>query len=165
MRIKSIELAWFRGAADPVPLETDCKSMVVYGANGSGKSSFVDAVEYVLNKGNIEHLKHEYSSSYQSNAIVNTCKPDNAKSAIKVKFGDNSVLKLDFNPNGSSKTTGTKPAYMDAWEYKQTVLRQNEVSAFITNNKRRKILGLAAIVRLGGKWKMRLRIFARLQGP
>ncbi len=51
MRIKSIRLAWFRGAADPVSLEPDCKSMVIYGANGSGKSSFVDAVEYVLNDG------------------------------------------------------------------------------------------------------------------
>ena len=45
MRIKAIQLSWFRGAADPVSLEPDCKSMVVYGVNGSGKSSFVDAVE------------------------------------------------------------------------------------------------------------------------
>ncbi|MDO8700505.1 MAG: AAA family ATPase, partial [Deltaproteobacteria bacterium] len=61
MRIKSIELEWFRGAADPVTIEPDCKSLVVYGANGSGKSSFVDAVEYVLNDGKIGHLSHEYS--------------------------------------------------------------------------------------------------------
>ena len=66
MRIKSIELAWFRGAAGPVSLEPNCNSMVVYGENGSGKSSFVDAVEYVLNGGGIEHLKTEYSGSLPS---------------------------------------------------------------------------------------------------
>jgi AAA15 family ATPase/GTPase len=35
--------------------------MVVYGVNGSGKSSFVDAVEYVLKDGKVGHLAHEYS--------------------------------------------------------------------------------------------------------
>ena len=51
MRIRTIELAWFRGAAGAIALEPNGKSMVVYGENGSGKSSFVDAVEYVLNNG------------------------------------------------------------------------------------------------------------------
>ena len=75
MRIKSIRLAWFRGAADPVSLEPNCKSMVVYGANGSGKSSFVDAVEYVLKDSKIGHLNHEYSGTRQVKAIPNTHKP------------------------------------------------------------------------------------------
>ena len=30
MRIESIELEWFRGAAEPVSLEPNSKSMVVY---------------------------------------------------------------------------------------------------------------------------------------
>ena len=100
MRIKSIELAWFRGASDPVSLETDCKSMVVYGANGSGKSSFVDAMEYIVNGGSIEHLKHEYSSSHQANGIFNTHKPENSKTALRVKFQDNSDLNITFSSNG-----------------------------------------------------------------
>jgi chromosome segregation ATPase len=53
MRIKAIELSWFRGAADATLLDLDCKSTIVYGVNGSGKSSFVDAVEYVPNDGQI----------------------------------------------------------------------------------------------------------------
>lgn len=44
MRIKSINLAWFRGAVAPVALVAESKSLVVYGENGSEKSSFVDAV-------------------------------------------------------------------------------------------------------------------------
>ena len=96
MRIKSIQLAWFRGAADPVSLEPDCKSMVVYGANGSGKSSFVDAVEYVLNDGKIGHLAHEYSGSRQKKGIPNTHIPKNGKTELRIKFQDDSELKIEI---------------------------------------------------------------------
>ena len=71
MRIRSIQLAWFRGAAEPVALEPNGKSMVVYGENGTGKSSFIDAIEYGL-KGTIDHLKTEYSGTHQVRAIPNT---------------------------------------------------------------------------------------------
>ena len=37
--------------------------MVVYGLNGSGKSSFVDAVEYVLKDGKIGHLLDAFEQS------------------------------------------------------------------------------------------------------
>ena len=75
MRIKSIQLAWFRGAADPVSLELYCKSMVVYGVNGSGKSSFVDAVAYVLKDGRINHLSHEHSGRHQERAFATHTSP------------------------------------------------------------------------------------------
>ena len=83
MRIKSIELAWFRGAATSVELEPNGKSMVVYGEHGAGKSSFVDAVEYVVNNKDIEHLKNEYSGSHLVNAIPNTHKSESDKTTLK----------------------------------------------------------------------------------
>ena len=135
MRIRSIELAWFRGAADAIVLEPNCKSMVVYGENGSGKSSFVDAVEYVLNNGSVEHLKTEYSGSRQVNAIPNTHKPANARTTLRFKFQDDSHLEFDFNPNGSSNKSGGEAIAMGEWEYRQTVLRQDEVAKFIHDTK------------------------------
>ena len=92
MRIKAITLCWFRGAADPVSLELDCKSMVVYGGTGSGKSSFVDAIEYVLNDGKITHLAHEYSGKRQEKGVLNTHKPQDRKTEVGIKFKDDSVL-------------------------------------------------------------------------
>ena len=142
MRMKSLDLAWFRGAADPVTLDLNCKSMVVYGNNGSGKSSFVDAVEYVLNKGRIEHLKHEYSSSHQANGIPNTHKPQTSQTALRIEFEDDSDVQINFMPNGTSKKAGLKQTPMDEWEYRQTVLRQDEVSAFIHNTKGEKYSAL-----------------------
>ena len=151
MRIKSIELAWFRGAAGPVSLEPNCNSMVVYGENGSGKSSFVDAVEYVLNGGGIEHLKTEYSGSHQVKAIPNTHKPGGSKTALRFVFKDDSELDVDFNENGSSKSSGAEGIAMGEWEYRQTVLRQNEVSEFIHDTKGKKY---SALLPLFGLHKM-----------
>ena len=75
MRLERIDLSWFRGAADPVALEADCKSVVVYGQNGSGKSSFVDAIEYLLRDGRVGHLSHEYSGKRQEKGLPNTHTP------------------------------------------------------------------------------------------
>ena len=135
MRIRTIELAWFRGAARAIALEPNGKSMVVYGENGSGKSSFVDAVEYVLNSGSIEHLRTEYSGSRQVNAIPNTHKPANVNSTLRFEFQDSSEFKIEFNPNGSSKRLGGEGISMGEWEYRQTVLRQDEVAQFIHDTK------------------------------
>ena len=152
MRIKHIELAWFRGAADPVSLKPNCKSMVVYGENGSGKSSFVDAVEYLLN-GGIDHLKTEYSGSNQVKAIPNTHRPTASKTALSIKFKDDTELKVDFNANGKSKVTCGQGIVIDDWQYRQTVLRQNEVSEFIHDTKGKKY---SALLPLFGLHKMEI---------
>ena len=115
MRIKSIELSWFRGAADPVSLEPNCKSMVVYGDNGSGKSSFVDAVEYILNNGSIEHLRNEYSGTRQVKAIPNTHRPQGSKTSLGFKFKDDSEFKIEFTSNGSSQSSGSQAVIMSEW--------------------------------------------------
>ena len=65
MHIETIGLSWFRAAADNVVMDTGSKSVVIYGANGSGKSTFPDAIEYLVADGRIEHLAHEYSGHRQ----------------------------------------------------------------------------------------------------
>jgi len=148
MRIKSIQLEWFRGAADPVTLEPDCKSLVVYGANGSGKSSFVDAVEYVLSDGKIGHLSNEYSGRHQEKAVPNTHKPKARKASLRIKFKDDSELKTEINENGSFTSTGAEAVAMGTWDYRRTVLRQDEVSRFIHDTKGNKYSALLPLLGL-----------------
>ncbi len=148
MRIKSIALEWFRGAADPVALEPDCKSLVVYGANGSGKSSFVDAVEYVLSHGRIRHLAHEYSGKHQEKGIPNTHKPKDRKAALTIKFKDDSELKTEIKDNGSYTSTGAEAVAVDTWDYRRTVLRQDEVATFIHDTKGGKYSALLPLLGL-----------------
>ena len=148
MRIKAIQLAWFRGAADPISLEPDCKSMVVYGVNGSGKSSFVDAIEYVLNGGRIGHLAHEYSGKHQERAIPNTHKPQGRKTELGIKFKDDSELKIEIKQGGSWTSSGAEAVAMGTWDYRRTLLRQLEVAAFIHETKGGKYSALLPLLGL-----------------
>lgn len=91
MKIESIELCWFRGAGHKVVLKTGSKSAVIYGDNACGKSSFVDAVEYILKNGKIEHLRHEYSDPYHRNCVRNTETPNNEECKAKICFEKKSI--------------------------------------------------------------------------
>jgi AAA15 family ATPase/GTPase len=148
MRIEAIQMSWFRGAADTVSLESNCKSMVVYGENASGKSCFVDAVEYVLNNGKIGHLAHEYSGKHQEKAIHNTHKPKGQKTELKIRFKNDSELKLVINSDGSFTSSGAKTIAMNTWDYGRTILRQDEVAAFIRDTKGGKYSALLPLLGL-----------------
>lgn len=148
MRIKAIEMSWFRGAADQVSMEANGKSLVVYGANGSGKSCFVDAIEYVLNNGKIGHLAHEYSGKHQEKAIHNTHKPEDQKTELKIRFETKPELKLVINPDGTFTSSNAEPIAMNTWDYGRTVLRQNEVAAFIHETKGDKYSALLPLLGL-----------------
>lgn len=144
MRIRTISLSWFRGAAHLVSLEPECKSIVVYGVNGSGKSSFVDAVEYVLNDGRVGHLAHEYSGKHLQNALPNTHKPPDAKTELSIRFCEGSETTVEIKNDGTAKTTRS----VTGWDYRRTVLRQDEVAAFIKDTKGAKYSALLPLLGL-----------------
>lgn len=148
MRIKELQLSWFRGAADPVSLDLGCKSMVVYGVNGSGKSSFVDAIEYVLQGGKVGHLAHEYSGRRQEKAITNTHRPKGRKTELQIKFKNGSEASIEINKDGSSIWSGAAALGIHAWDYQRTVLRQHEVSHFIHDTKGEKYSALLPLLGL-----------------
>lgn len=148
MRIKAINMSWFRGAADLISLEANCKSLVVYGENASGKSCFVDAVEYVLRNGKIGHLAHEYSGKHQEKGIHNTHKPKGQKTELRIKFENDSELKLVIHSDGSFISSGAETIAMNTWDYGRTVLRQDEVAAFIHDTKGGKYSALLPLLGL-----------------
>lgn len=148
MRIKDIKLSWFRGAADPVTLAPDCKSIVIYGTNGSGKSCFVDAIEYVLEDGKIKHLAHEYSGKKQEKAVANTHRPKGQQAKISIRFKDNSELEIEIAESGSYTSSGAETIAMPTWDYRRTVLRQHEVAEFIQDTKGKKYSALLPLLGL-----------------
>lgn len=135
MKIKTIELSWFRGSAASALLDTNGKSVVIYGDNGAGKSSFVDAVEYALKNGRIAHLSHEFSGKNQEKAIHNVSKPEGEKTKFEIKFDSDTNLAVEIEKNGKFSSVGTGQPVIDKWNYRRTVLRQNEVSEFIHDTK------------------------------
>jgi len=148
MRIDKINLSWFRGAADSAVLDCASKSLVVYGQNGTGKSSFVDAVEYAISKaGKIDHLTHEYSGTKQEKAIPNTHTPDDCCTKFSIRFKDGEECSVAIAPNGAYKRFGAVD--MTVWDYRRTVLRQDEISRFIHSSKGDKYSDLLPLLGLG----------------
>jgi hypothetical protein len=115
--------------------------------NGAGKSSFVDAVEFVLKDGKIGHLAHEYSGKRQENAIPNTHKPEGQAAELSITFEDASELKLALQQS-CSWTTWERNGRSRIWDYRRTVLRQDEVAAFIHDTKLGKYSALLPLLGL-----------------
>jgi len=148
MRLERIDLSWFRGAADPVALEVSGRSVVVYGENGSGKSSFVDAIEYVLRDGRVGHLSHEYSGKRQEKALPNTHKPKDRTCELRIGLQDKSEVKVQIQPDGRAETSGQGATSIKGWDYRRTVLRQHEVAEFIHGSKTEKFSALLPLLGL-----------------
>lgn len=149
MRLKTIALSWFRGASGVAVLEANLKSLVVYGQNGSGKSSFIDAIEHAVCDGKVNHLAHEYSGKKQEKGVRNTHTPDGEKTSFEIVFKDDSNLKVTIEANGNPVRTGTTTVDMASWDYKRTVLRQDEISRFIASTKGNKYSDLLPLLGLG----------------
>jgi ABC-type hemin transport system ATPase subunit len=135
MRIKALRLEWFRGAAASVTLIADGKSIGVYGPNGAGKSSFVDSVEYGINGGKVAHLVSEYSGRNQQNAIPNTHTPANSNTEFCITFQDNADVLVKIAGNGTHTHTSAQGVNLQEWDYRRTILRQDEVAEFIRSRK------------------------------
>lgn len=151
MRIDRIELTWFRGAADNGILNTNSKNVVVYGANGSGKSSFADGIEYIIRNGKICHLQHEYSGSYQEKGVRNTHTPCECDSQSAIYFDDGSFITAKVKSDGTfaiSSTPKNLKSTVQSWNFESHLLRQDEVARFIHYTKGEKYSALLQLLGL-----------------
>lgn len=151
MRIRTIELTWFRGAATKTTLNTNGKSAAIYGDNACGKSSFVDAVEYIITKGKIAHLRNEYSDLYLNNCVRNTETPADEACTAKICFNESDFVQATVPPSGKFDFTGSSNGFLEkvqSWDLKRHVLRQNEVSNFIHSTKSEKYSTLSPLLGL-----------------
>ncbi len=148
MRIKSIALSWFRGAGELAVLDIQEKSTVIYGENGAGKSSFVDAIEHVINSGKIGHLSLEQSGKRQEKAVPNTHMPEDRLASFVIRFADNSEHKTTINKEGVIRNTTSETSHIDSWDYRRTILRQDEVARFIQITKGEKYSALLPLLGL-----------------
>lgn len=151
MKVNNISLSWFRGAAASAVLDTGLKNIVLYGANGSGKSTFCDAIEYIIMRGRIDHLRHEYSGARQEKGIRNTHTPEGVASLISVDFEGGTSICATIDEHGNPVFTGNPPELVDSiqtWKLEQLILRQDEVARFVLKAKGDKYSALLPLLGL-----------------
>jgi energy-coupling factor transporter ATP-binding protein EcfA2 len=149
MKIDTIELSWFRGAATKAALKTKFKSVVVYGENACGKSSFVDALEFIITKGKIEHLKNEFSET--SNCVRNTETPDGEDCKVRISFENAGYIEANITQAGKIRFEASSDdllTVVQEWDVQRHILRQDEVSDFIHLTKSKKYSVLSPLLGL-----------------
>lgn len=134
MRLRSIGLRWFRGAAESATLELGGRSAAIYGTNGAGKSSFVDGVEVMLGGGKVGHLGHEYSGRNQEKGLLNTARPVGQQSVVKITLTDGSSETLTWQAGAPTRAKQGATG-IEHWDYRRAALRQEELSGFIRATK------------------------------
>ncbi len=150
MKIKNVELSWFRGSAQHAILETHSKSVVIYGPNASGKSTFPDAFEYLFKNGKIHHLSHEYSGRKQEKGVRNTHAGENNSELVFTFEGDKKASIL-INEDGTNVFTFEPETFKDminSCKANQIILRQDEISNFVNSNKGEKYSALLPLLGL-----------------
>ncbi len=147
-RVQELKLSWFRGAAELSVYPINGQSVVIYGENGSGKSSFVDGVELLI-EGKCEHLSHEYSGTYQEKGLFNTHRPPGATTSVALIFTDGSDVAVSMSAPSKPVPAGSAKARIKGWSLARSVLRQDEIATFIKATKLDKYSALLPLLGLG----------------
>lgn len=136
--IQKITISGFRGINTP-PLELDfqtARSMMIYGTNGSGKSSIVDAWEW-LYSGKIEHLAREGA---KERAFPHK-EAQKCQTWIEVEFANKKVGKIraEFGPSRPTKPKieGNLSKMKEFIPY-PCHLRYRDITEFVYERKARK---------------------------
>jgi len=157
-KIKSINITGIRGVREGLNLSPDKKSLLIYGDNGTGKSSITDALEWFYND-SIEHLTGEEVGGKGKNALRNVFLNPSDEAKIEIQYSNklldneksiNNLLKT-FNSNSSKEFT----TYFSQSQSENLILRYRDLVRFIIATKTEKLQELQNIIGFSDVQQMR----------
>lgn len=149
-KIKNIKIKGIRGAKDTLDLNLNGKSILLYGDNGSGKSSISDAIEWFFT----DKVSHLSSSEIElKDALRNATIPDTESSEVSISF---TKTNLDCSKTLSLKKGKLTPEILNTTEEfsnyisnsnsENILLRYQYLTNFIDNTKGEKLKYLSDII-------------------
>jgi len=149
-KIKSIKINGLRGVREPLTLDLNKKSILVYGDNGTGKSSLTDSFEWFFYD-KIGHLLNEEIGRRKGrDALRNIFIPDTEDGFIELAFDDN---KLDSKKSiDDSLRTSNSNDYDEFNKFiastysERLILRYRDLVQFIIAGKTDKLTELQNII-------------------
>jgi len=153
MKIKSLDIKGFRGVKRELPLELNSKSLLLFGDNGSGKSSITDAIEWFY-KDSIEHLSSdEIDRKGGLTALRNTFIGDIEKSSVELNFTDSNLdsqksigLKKSNLEVENSNNSETFLKYIESSKNENLILRYGDLTDFVLSTKKEKLDSLSKVI-------------------
>jgi len=150
VKIKSIDISGIRGIKHSPPLNLSGNSVLVFGENGSGKSSLTDAIEWYYSDG-IQHLaSEELESTKGRGALRNLFIPDSEDAYIAIQYSNN-ILDAKKSINSSFKTSNSNKSddfngFIVASQSENLILRYRDLVKFIIAGKTDKLNELQRII-------------------
>lgn len=153
VKVKNIALKGFRGVRKSLEINLESsKSLLLYGDNGSGKSSICDAFEWFY-KDRVDHLSKEEIGTRGIDALRNIFLPVDSDATVELKFTDakyDAIKKLFFKK--SKLTSAYLPSSEDITGYlaqslsEILFLRYKDLLRFILATKTDKLKELSQII-------------------
>ena len=152
-KIKSINISGIRGVKNLLTLDFDKKSVLVYGDNGTGKSSITDALEWFYTDG-IQHLiSEEIGYTKGKGALRNIFIAKDKKSFVEIEYTDGKLnSKKTINDSLYSNHSNNSSEFNELLTRSQSenlILRYNELINFIIAKKKEKLDKLQDIIGFG----------------
>jgi recombinational DNA repair ATPase RecF len=148
-KIKAFNIKGIRGIRENLSLNLNGSSTLIYGDNGSGKSSITDSIEFIY-KNKIKHIKDEetgrtlkeaYRNHFLKNgddALIELCYLNKALDCIKTLKGN----LTEFVSNNSKEYE----QYIRKSEAENIILRYSDLVEFIISPKKKRLDDLQKII-------------------
>jgi len=139
--LKSLEIAGLRGVKSSLPLDLGGKSILIYGDNGSGKSSITDGLEWFY-RDKVKHLAGEEIGHNGLEALRNIFLGEKDVGVVAIQYTNPSLdskktifLKKDSLKSEHSNTSEPFAQYLMASENENLFLRYADLVQFIVATK------------------------------
>ena len=150
MKIKSIKLKNFRGAKNEVSLEASHQeSVLLYGDNGTGKSSFLDAIEWFISD-EVSHLSGEEIKKHEGLKYFSL--GEEKESFVEIKFSSNIedkkklLLKKNKFTTSFEKDNDNFKSILAKLQSERLWIRNNQLVDFIIHTKSERLSDISDII-------------------
>ena len=151
VKINSVSITGLRGVRHSISVPLNGKSALLYGDNGSGKSTMSDVLEWFYYD-RIDHLVPEIGrKGYEG--LRNTFLDDNAHGSLSLAFtqGEYNCTKTIEITNDILKATLSNDSeafsdYLDASQQERLILRYKDLVNFVLSSKSEKLGALLEII-------------------
>lgn len=149
-KIKFIKISGLRGVREPLTLDLNKKSILVYGDNGTGKTSVTDSFEWFFYD-KIGHLSNEEIGRRKGrDALRNIFIPETEDGFIELIF-DDSKLDSKKSIDSALKTSNTNETedfnnFISSVDSERLILRYRDLVQFIIAGKTDKLTKLQNII-------------------
>ncbi len=150
--VKRVEIVGLRGVKSELPLDLGGKSILIYGDNGSGKSSITDGLEWFY-RDRVEHLAGEEIGHNGLEALRNIFLDDKTGGVVAIQYTNSSLdskktirLQRDSLKSEFSNTSPGFFEYLSTSTNENLFLRYRDLVQFVVATKGERLKHFSDII-------------------